>query len=225
MCAMAANLRRSGLDPGGGQVLTRKLDHGWHRILVRTGSSGRYRAAVPDDDLIASVAASVRARVPVDEREAASIERTLAELDRLPAPLDEDADAVHVTGSAFVVGPRGIVLLKHRRLGIWVQPGGHVDPGETPWDAARREAVEETGLALRFPAGGPVLAHVDVHPGGRGHTHLDLRYVLEGGDADPSPPPEESQDVHWFGWDEAAERAEPAMGAIIRRLAEEHRVT
>ena len=172
------------------------------------------------DDLISCIAASVRRRVAVDEREAASIERTLAELDRLPAPLDEHADPVHVTGSALIVGRRGIVLLKHRRLGIWVQPGGHVDPGETPWDAARREGTEETGLPLRFPAGGPELAHVDVHPGGRGHTHLDLRYVLDGGDADPAPPPDESQDVHWFDWDAAVARAEPAMTAIIRQLAD-----
>ena len=116
------------------------------------------------------------------------------------------------------------MLLKHRRLGIWVQPGGHVDPGETPWDAARREGMEETGLTLRFPAGGPRLAHVDVHPGGRGHTHLDLRYVVEGGDGDPAPPPDESQDVHWFDWDAAVARAEPAMAAVIRQLAEGHRL-
>ena len=68
---------------------------------------------------------------------------------RLARPFDEHADPVHVTGSAFIVGPRGIVLLRHRRLGIWVQPGGHVDAGETPWDGARREAVEETGLPVR----------------------------------------------------------------------------
>jgi 8-oxo-dGTP pyrophosphatase MutT (NUDIX family) len=172
-----------------------------------------------DHDLRVRVAADVRARVPVDDREAASIERVLAELERLPRPFDEDADAVHVTGSAFVVGRRGIVLLKHRRLGIWVQPGGHVDPGETPWDAARRETAEETGLAVAFPAGRVELAHVDVHPGGRGHTHLDLRYLLDGGDADPAPPPGESQEVHWFAWADAPGRAEPAMAAILGSLA------
>jgi 8-oxo-dGTP pyrophosphatase MutT (NUDIX family) len=183
-------------------------------------TAGGYVASVPsDDDLLTRVVADVRARGPVDEREAASIERVLAEVDRLEHPFSAAADPVHITGSGFVVGPRGIVLLKHRRLGIWVQPGGHVEPGETPWDAARRESEEETGLDLSFPAGGPQLAHVDVHPGGRGHTHLDLRYVLDGGDADPAPPPGESQDVHWFAWDQALARAEPAMAAILRALA------
>ncbi len=87
-----------------------------------------------------------------------------------------------MTGSAIVVGPRGVVLLRHKRLGLWLQPGGHVDPGETPWQGALREAFEETGLDVRFAGSGdahvPLLVHVDVHDGGRGHTHLDLRYLV-----------------------------------------------
>src|SRR3954452_10171682 len=124
-------------------------------------------------DLVARVLADVAARTPVGERERASIADVLATVPRLDRPFDVDADLVHVTGSAFVVGPRGIVLLRHRRLGIWVRPGGHVDPGETPAEAARREAVEETGLAVRPLGPEAELSHVDVHPGGRGHTHLD----------------------------------------------------
>src|SRR4051812_31455560 len=128
--------------------------------------------------LVARVLADVAARQPIDAREVASVAEVLATVPRLERPFDVDADPVHVTGSAFVVGRRGIVLLRHRRLGIWVQPGGHVDPGEAPWEGARREAIEETGLAVRPLDVEPELAHVDVHPGGRGHTHLDLRYLF-----------------------------------------------
>lgn len=169
---------------------------------------------------MATVIAELRARQPIDERERTSIERTLVELERLDAPFDLDADPVHVTGSALIVGRRGIVLLKHRRLGIWVQPGGHVDAGETPWEAAAREATEETGLVV--VAAGPRperVAHVDVHDGGRGHTHLDLRFLFLAGDDDPAPPPDESQDVHWFDWTAAIARAEPGMAALLRHLA------
>jgi 8-oxo-dGTP pyrophosphatase MutT (NUDIX family) len=157
--------------------------------------------------------------VPVDERERASIDEILATVPRLERPFDMDADPVHVTGSALIVGRRGIILLRHRRLGIWVQPGGHIDPGESPWGAALREAAEETGMAVSFLGEGPELAHVDVHPGGRGHTHLDLRYLFTTGDADPSPPPGESQEVGWFGWDAAATVAEPAMEGVLGALA------
>lgn len=167
---------------------------------------------------------SVAERHPVDPDERASIERFLVEFDRLADPFDEHADAVHVTGSAIVVGRRGVVLLRHRRLGIWIQPGGHIERGETPWDAARREAAEETGLPVEFAecdtAGVPRLAHVDVHAGGRGHTHLDLRYLLVGGDADPDPPPGESQEVGWFGWDAAVARAGDArLANLLAALA------
>lgn len=175
------------------------------------------------DELRALVRAQLRARRPVDERERVSLERALAELDRLADPFSEAADPTHVTGSAIVVGPRGVLLHRHKRLGIWLQPGGHVDPGETPWAAARREAAEETGLEVAFvhvgSDGVPPLAHVDVHPGPRGHTHVDLRYLLAGGDADPSPPAGESQEIAWFTWPDAIALADDGLRGALRSLA------
>lgn len=163
-------------------------------------------------------------RVPIDDVETATIGEFLTQYDVLVEPFSETADPVHVTGSAIVLGPRGVVLLKHRRLGIWLQPGGHIEPGETPWDGARREAAEETGLAVEFAdldeAGVPRLVHVDVHPGGRGHTHLDLRYLFDGGDADPDPPDGESQEIGWFEWPAAIERAsDERLAALLTHLA------
>jgi len=164
----------------------------------------------------------VAARSAVDDREAQAIPRFLALFDERADPFSDVADPVHVTGSGIVVGPRGVVLLRHRRLGIWLQPGGHLDAGETPWEAALRESREETGLEVRFADvdtdGVPVLAHVDVHHGGRGHTHLDLRYVLDGGAADPVPPPGESQEIGWFPWDEAIALADPGLRGALRGL-------
>jgi 8-oxo-dGTP pyrophosphatase MutT (NUDIX family) len=167
---------------------------------------------------------SVIERKPIDAAESDSIRRLLAEFERLVDPLDQLLDPVHVTGSAIVVGPRGVVLLRHKRLGFWLQPGGHIDPGESPWDAAMREAVEETGLHVSYadldPHGVPRLAHVDVHDGGRGHTHLDLRYVFDGGVADPDPPVGESQEIGWFDWPAAIERAgDDRLKALLAHLA------
>lgn len=167
--------------------------------------------------------ADVASRTPLDDREAESITAFLAGLDSLADPLDQESDPTHVTGSAIVVGPRGVLLLKHKRLGLWLQPGGHIDPGETPWEAALREAREETGLDVAFAGpvdanGVPELIHVDVHLGGRGHTHLDTRYLIHGGSADPAPPEDESQEIDWFDWETAIEMADPGVSSILEHL-------
>jgi 8-oxo-dGTP pyrophosphatase MutT (NUDIX family) len=92
-----------------------------------------------------------------------------------------------VTASAVVLDPqRQTVLLHlHRRLGRWLQPGGHLEPSERPDDAALRETLEETGVAVRHPDEGPVVVHLDEHPGPDGHIHLDLRYLLLADSAAP----------------------------------------
>ena len=93
--------------------------------------------------------AAIRAIDPVDERETESISATLDRLDWPANPFDERLNDHHVTASAFVVSSRGVILHRHKRLGIWVQPGGHVDYDEGPTQAALRETYEETGLAIR----------------------------------------------------------------------------
>jgi len=181
-------------------------------------------SAVPDQEggprLSQGDSGKVRSEVlghsTVDEREAAARERILAALDTLERPFDKGADPVHVTGSAVVIGQRGTILHVHRRLGRWMQPGGHVDAGEEPCDAALRESEEETGLVLSHPEEGPRLIHVDVHPAADGHTHLDLRYLLLASDADPSPPPGESPEVRWCTWEEAEALSDVALASALR---------
>ena len=181
-------------------------------------------------DQRALIRASVVAREPVDARERTSLAAFVDHFDRLSDPCNEHADDVHVTASAIVVGRRGVVLHLHKRLQRWLQPGGHIEAGELPWEAALREAREETGLPVELgdvestdvePGGrepgdvGPRLAHVDVHAGPRGHTHLDLRYIVFGADADPQPPPGESQQVRWFSWDDAIAMADHALVGVL----------
>jgi 8-oxo-dGTP pyrophosphatase MutT (NUDIX family) len=155
--------------------------------------------------------ALVEGHAPASPREVLAQQRFLSELTGLAAPCDEHAGPTHVTASGIVVGRRGTVLHRHKRLGIWMQPGGHIDAGETPDVAALREATEELGLAVEHPAAGPLLIHLDVHEAAHGHTHLDLRYLLLGADADPMPPPDESPDARWCTWEEALAMADPAL--------------
>jgi len=175
-----------------------------------------------DDTGATSVFEAVRAHRAADERESLSRSIILSELERLDRPLDESADLTHVTASGLVVGRRGVVLHRHRRLLRWLQPGGHVEEGELPPGAALRECVEETGLPVAHPASGPILAHLDVHAGARHHVHLDLRYLMWAPDLPPAPGPGESQEVAWFTWEAALEIADDALtGGLVsaRRLA------
>jgi 8-oxo-dGTP pyrophosphatase MutT (NUDIX family) len=162
------------------------------------------------------VRAALLGHLPGDPREESARARVLRELDRLERPFDQHADPTHVTVSAIVVGPRGVVLHRHRRLHRWLQPGGHVEAGELPEEAVLREVREETGLGVAHRAGSPCLVHVDVHEAADEHVHLDLRYLVDAEDREPRPAPGESPDVAWFSWDEASAIADEALVGALR---------
>lgn len=159
----------------------------------------------------------LRRRHSADEREERSRRLLIAVVEQVERPFDRDAQLTHVTASAIVVGPRGLLLHVHRRLGRWLQPGGHIDPGEDPPAAALRETREETGVAAAHPEDGPLLVHVDAHPA-LDHLHLDLRYLLEAGDEEPHPEPGESRQVRWFTWEEADEVADESLAGALRAV-------
>lgn len=156
-----------------------------------------------DAEIVVALCTHFRAASPVDERERESIAEFCEIVPSLSSPFSEHADIRHVTASAIVVGRRGVALHVHKRLGLWLQPGGHIDDGESPHAAAVRESQEELGLVVSHPHDGPQLIHLDVHPGPRGHRHFDLRYLLLAGDDDPRPGEGESPQARWFTFDEA----------------------
>lgn len=175
-------------------------------------------AFVAERDRVSALRAELAGHRPAGRREQLSCVRVMEALERLPRPFDREAGHVHVTGSAVVVGVRGTVLHRHKRLGLWLQPGGHVDAGEIPSETALRETLEETGLTAEHPAGRATLVHVDVHRAGA-HLHLDLRYLLVAGDGDPVPGPGESQAVAWFTWKAAMAVADISLGGALRAAA------
>jgi len=90
----------------------------------------------------------------------------------------------HFTASAFVLCPerRRVLLIRHPKLGRWLQPGGHIEPGDADLvAAARREAIEETGVVVEEPLGG--IFDVDIHDipdsvKDPAHQHFDVRYAF-----------------------------------------------
>ena len=162
----------------------------------------------------------MNARVPVDERERESIVTFLAVAPGLADPFNEHAGPVHITASGILVSDDGTktALHLHKRLGMWLQPGGHIEPGESPADGALRESHEEIGVPVRHQTMGGMLVHLDVHPGPKGHTHLDLRYLVRAPESVPQPADGESTQVGWFTWSQAESMADTGLVGALRTV-------
>ena len=61
----------------------------------------------------------------------------------------------HFTATGFVVDKKSILLHWHKKLSMWLPPGGHIEPGEDPQQAIIREVLEETGLSVKVLHTGP----------------------------------------------------------------------
>jgi hypothetical protein len=65
-------------------------------------------------------------------------------------PAGPDGFVREFTVATFVVNRGRLLLLWHRKHSMWLPPGGHIEAGELPDDAAVREVLEETGVAVRL---------------------------------------------------------------------------
>ncbi len=100
--------------------------------------------------------------------------------------MEEARTGRHFTVAVFVVREGKVLLHWHRKLGMWLPPGGHIEPGELPDEAAVREVFEETGVRAelagerREDVEDPVQLHrpagVQLENIGPGHQHIDLIY-------------------------------------------------
>jgi 8-oxo-dGTP pyrophosphatase MutT (NUDIX family) len=194
------------------------------RRATRKHRRAAYNPAVTLVEALAGHAAA-------DADEAAHLRRIVEFVGRHANPFDRRIPEGHLTGSALVVSRDAdrVLLVHHRKLQRWLQPGGHADPGETAGEAvALREAREETGIAgLALHPGAPRPLDVDVHAipafgAEPAHAHLDLRYLVVAPEAGViTRRAEESSDARWFGWNELA--ALDLDKGLIRALAKARR--
>lgn len=127
----------------------------------------------------------------------------------------------HFTATTYVVNDGATLLHEHRRLKLWLPPGGHVDRDELPRETARREVCEETGLDVTLlepetsvepengrelpPAEHVMLFDINVHESGEvGHQHIDFIFFGEATDGtlDPSNGEVAASEWKWFTPDE-----------------------
>jgi len=138
----------------------------------------------------------------------------------------------HVTASAWILSADGrrFLLTHHRKLGRWLQLGGHADGDPDVRRVALREAREESGLrhlAFGLVEGEAEPVDVDVHPiperpGEPAHEHHDVRFVLRAARDEPLQRSPESIELAWFGWEQleavADDESVLRLGRKVRAL-------
>jgi 8-oxo-dGTP pyrophosphatase MutT (NUDIX family) len=127
----------------------------------------------------------------------------------------------HFTVAVFVVRDGKVLLHWHRKLGMWLPPGGHIERDELPDEAAAREVLEETGVEVelvgerREDVEDPVQLHrpagVQLEDIGPGHQHIDLIYFARPKGSTSIRDEFSTDKVGWYApedWDGMAVNAE-----------------
>lgn len=153
---------------------------------------------------------------------AESVAQFAAFLQSHPCVFERSHLAAHFTGSAWLVSADGdrVLLMHHRKLDRWLQPGGHADGDADLARVALREAQEETGvLELRVEGGIFDIDrhHIPARASEPGHWHYDVRYVVRASKDDRFVINEESQALAWRPVAEVAHDA--SYDGSLQRMA------
>ncbi len=149
-------------------------------------------------------------------------QRFIEFVERQPQCFERATLEGHVTASALVVDVTGlqVLLLHHRKLDRWLQPGGHADGDPDTLAVARREVEEEVGLTELTVVGG--ILDLDIHPiparpGEPEHLHYDVRYVLQAKPEQAVRGNHESLAQRWFGINELLAWSEESIARMARK--------
>lgn len=177
----------------------------------------------PTDPGDAALLAALRDYAARWPPEAGTVDAFIELLGDGPHAFGRERLAGHLTASAWLVDRGGtrVLLTHHRKLGMWLQLGGHADGDRDLPRVALKEAEEESGLT-GLVLEGHALFDVDRHwiPAREdvpGHWHYDVRYVVRAGEHEAYAVSEESLDLAWRDIAELVREA--GADPSVRRMA------
>ena len=112
----------------------------------------------------------------------------------------------------FIVHDNNVLLINHKKLGMWLSIGGHVELNENPEEAAFREVKEECGLEVEIlgtkpdiPKSGKINftplfcpMYLDIHNVSETHRHVGMAYFAKAKSDKIILNKEEHNDIRWF---------------------------
>jgi 8-oxo-dGTP pyrophosphatase MutT (NUDIX family) len=165
----------------------------------------------------------LEALAPADSREAEHRERMLRLVAEDGDPFArEQFEPGHITASAFILNPQrtALLLILHGKLGLWLQPGGHVDPSDADVIAAAAREVREEVALDPIELITPGIFDVDVHaiparPGQPAHEHFDARFLFAASN-DRAIAGSDARDARWFALTELSASPLPSDESVMR---------
>jgi 8-oxo-dGTP pyrophosphatase MutT (NUDIX family) len=179
------------------------------------------------DQLVASL---LRYRAHASAEQCTQVDRITEFIHSCDAPWRRSTSQGHITASAWIVDTahENALLIHHKKLDKWLQPGGHVDDEDATFlDAALREAREETGIASfeMLRNGASSIYDVDVHeiparnksPIEPAHFHYDIRFRLIANSTTTTFNADESNDLRWLPLSQIS--CDDTFDESVRRMA------
>jgi 8-oxo-dGTP pyrophosphatase MutT (NUDIX family) len=121
--------------------------------------------------------------------------------------------AIDFTVACYIVKGDLVLMVHHRNLCKWLPVGGHIDMGEDPDEALRREIAEEAGVEVEIVAEKAAIddptvktlytpAHINIHRITDTHRHVCNIYYARWRNGDPVLSATEHHEIRWFTRDE-----------------------
>ena len=135
-----------------------------------------------------------------------------------------DSPAKHLVSYFLLVDIEAeeALLVNHRKAGLWLPPGGHVEPNEHPFQTVKREIQEELGIEADFISEDPLFLTVTETVGlTAGHTDVSLWYILEGNKSKKLDfDEEEFFGIQWFTYDKIPfDASDPHMKRFMKKIS------